>query len=217
MVNFEKLDNELNTDKISEGRLETGEAIQFGSERNWGSGKTFIDVFIQGETRERSAGKYVAKMFTNKSEALKEVYKCIKLSEAGIPVPPTHRFSEINGKYFIIYTDLTNNGANEVWSANNFLEQDVPFNTTTKEIESIEKKLENITVLAANNRFRICSDAYFLVRKPDGGIEVIIGDLGIGVAEWSKGNVTNILTEINSVESERFVEYIREKSKPFTS
>jgi len=166
------------------GHQESLGKIELGFERKEGRGKEFVRVTLQNGEEARDVGTYFAKQFVRKEDALKEIKKCWYFEKYGIPVPTTHRYVEQDGKHYVVYTDLTDGGKNEVWSGNNLTEEKKRPNLTEEQFEEVAYQIRDISETAASRDFLINGDAYFIVKKPDGLVNVVVGDLGYGVSEY---------------------------------
>lgn len=159
--------------------------IEVGGERYWGRGKVFSDLTIHRDERTRYAGRYVIKAFPIKRLALEELRKVLDLEKAGVPVPPTHRYTydpEAN-KFLILYTDLSDGGRHEVWSVNDPVSHVVHMDISMSEFNTLREQTAAIADKASDAGYKLCFDSYFLRRKDTGELDVVIGDLGYGITK----------------------------------
>jgi hypothetical protein len=183
--------------------------IESGDERIEGSGKTFVDVTLFDEETgsEFAAGTHVAKEFNTKVQALEEIKKCLYLEKAGIPIPSTHWYVEQDGKYYVIYSDLSEGGKNEVWSQNNLWEDNRYPDLTEEQYQNVEEQVHNISIMAEMYGMNIKADAYFIVTKPDKSVSVVIGDLGKGIGPWPNHDMNN--EKFNNIEAEYLLKLVK--------
>lgn len=102
--------------RSSYGELAEKEPLSTGEE----APKQFVELSIKKDGQERKAGRFLKREYTNPEHTLADALKADELRSAGIPVPPTVRYSEDDeGKPYLLITDLTENEHNTVWSMNN--------------------------------------------------------------------------------------------------
>jgi len=191
------------------GHQESMGKIELGMERIEGRGKEFVKVKLHDGETEREIGIFVAKKFPRKEDALTEIKKCWYLEKFGIPVPPTHRYVEQDGKHYVVYTDLTEGGKNEVWSANNLLEEKKRPVLSQDEFDEVAYQMRTIAESAAAYDFTISEDAYFIVKTPKDEIFVIVGDLGVGVSAYPVSSENFDVFKNNNDEVEHLLECIK--------
>jgi len=191
------------------GHQESLGKIELGFERKEGRGKEFVKVTLVKDEEEKEVGTFVAKTFARKQDALTEIKKCWYLEKCGIPVPTTHRYVEQDGKHYVVYTDLTEGGKNEVWSGNNLLEENKRPNLNQEQFEEVAYQMRTIAESAAAYDFTIREDAYFIVKTPDEKVFVVIGDLGYGVSEYPVSSENFDCFKHNNDEVEHLLDVIK--------
>jgi hypothetical protein len=206
-VKVDPSDAELDQ-RYSTGTQEKLGEIELGAERLEGYGKDFVSITLHREGKERFAGVYVAKKFPSEREARNEIEKCTILDRNGISVPNTYRYAQVGENHLVVYTDLSNGGENQVWSANNF-EVGEPLDLTPEQFDSVVEQVAEISAMASAISYNIRYDAYFVVRKPDGDVSVIIGDLGLSVSR--RPRELAILGEENKHSGNLFLSWTQRK------
>jgi hypothetical protein len=193
------------------GHQESLVKIELGSERTEGRGKEFVKVKLQDGETEHEVGTFVAKKFPRKEDALTEIKKCWYLGNKGIPVPPTHRYVEQDGQFYVVYTDLTEGGKNEVWSTNNLLEENKRPTLNQEQFEEVAYQMKSIAETAAAYDYTIKEDAYFIIKTPDEKVYVILGDFGVGVSAYPVSSESNDCFKDNVEEVEHLLECVKEE------
>lgn len=185
--------------RSSRGELAEQEMVPVGEE----SPKRFVELSVQRDGQERSAGRFVKRQYANSEHALSDAIKADELRAVGIPVPPTVRYSEDEGgQPYLLISDLTEGGKNKVWSMNNSDQELQELALAESDLEDIDRQLLDISNQATRGNFTINADAYFIVQKPNRVPEVLVGDFGIGVAKSEKDEETS--RQYNQRSAKRF-------------
>jgi len=175
--------------RATRGKVRHYRTIKEGGERHFERGKLFASITVEGGKKERGPYPFVIKKFPNKRGALEELRKAIDLKEAGAPVPKTVRYAEEKDVHMLLYSDLTEGGEYEVWSINNPQTELFYLDLTAEDIRAVKKLLGKAAQKATSAGYRVHDDAYFLRRKHDGSVDVVIGDLGWGVCKIPRDEV----------------------------
>jgi hypothetical protein len=194
--------------RYTEGEITSSKPIERGTEREFGMGKSWVDVEVHRGGRTRKAGRYVEKRCGSKSRALYELRSVRDLKAADIPVPDTVRYAEEDGEHIILYSDLTEGGRHRVWSINDTRRELRGLKLSEEDIQNVGEQAAAIAEKAVRASYRIDFDAYFVRRRDDGGLEVIVADLGWGVIRWGAEDEES-LRETNSSGAKKFEERIR--------
>ncbi len=188
----ELIENEIKATKTDKSQMSTH--LKIVKESRLGSGyegvvnRVNAEVSTGGKSRHTMlAYKEVSRFVNNSYEETLQGYQRAK--DAGLPVPTTFRSTE-DKKSFIV-SDLTQGGKNIIISINTIrpdqveelfseradqmskFETGIPF--TSKDVE---EKCKMYSQKAAEAGLDIPKDAWFVVIKPDGDYQLILGDFG---------------------------------------
>ena len=144
---------------------------------------TRVAATVVSGNKERSANTFIQKASQNgvfnahqtDTERYWEHYNFLK--QRGFPVPTTVR--KVAGSDDLLITDLTENGTKRVFSSNEIFAKEV--NIQDYNAEELRDKMLAIADKADQEGIKIWQDAYFFIVDKDNNVEVILGDLGLGI------------------------------------
>lgn len=156
------------------------QVIPLGGEK----AKSFADIAMKIGEKVRNVGRFVVKAFQSESLAFSEIQKNIELEQAGVNVPERHVYSydKQQNKHYVIYTDLSDGGKNQVWSSNN-VEALSEMKLTDDQVSILYQQVDQQAEKATKAGYVIQSDAFFIKKTPENSLTVYVADLGIGVAK----------------------------------
>jgi len=211
MSEFYKIPHDAKSDadiRKSMGSVTEQGEIPFGVERR----KTFSEVQITRGAKERAAGNYVLKNYSQDVPAIKDAMKADELRRSGIPVPNTVRYTETDaGEAKLLITDLTEGGQKLVWSINNTQDEKEQLALTVEQITRLRNQIDGIAVNAAKNSYFINTDAYFVITDGE-DTRVVVGDFGMGVVKDPERTYEDVLSH-NKRQAERFLDVLGVNAK----
>lgn len=173
------------------------ETIPLGEEEK---PKHRADIYLARDEALEHKGRYVRKDYNSKEEALRYLKLALEYKQAGVPVPPTMRYQQEGEHHYLVFTDLEADGS-KIWSYNNSGTDLAELKLNNDDLTSIHTQLGTIAESAARAGLTMYEDNYFLIKKPTGELQVILGDIGrhlSNINDWPRADKPGLPTPIET-------------------
>lgn len=139
--------------------------------------KAFVEVKIEHNERERSAGRFVKKEYDSREDVSNVIHIANILRNARIPVPVTMRYFEEEGNDYLLVSDLTKDGESIVSSINNTFDLDEML-LDEEDFSILTNQVSAIVRAAHSAGYFVGGDAFFVVKDVGERPHIVIGDFG---------------------------------------
>lgn len=172
-----------------------------------GGTKHYIDVETLKLNSEKRILGFFTKEFATKEEAENTAKLFARLRNEGYPVPPTTRYYEKDGKFFLLLTDMTGGGKYPVWTNSGETTDRIKAIDKLKDIkpteDEINLQLDDLVNRLTRSGYKVSCDAYAL-RRVNGQLELFLLDINPTEMPNLGENSISYLKQINNIHAQAF-------------